>query len=131
MAGSDRVPDPNDSKRAQVGTRKPSTRAKWRSSLSAYRSVLEHVLDTADIVRDGDVSTVAIKRLLGNRYVLVQRRPNLVQLLSGNGSLGKDVKASWGRVEENLVPTFGPSDVVLPLDVAGTTVPSPMCSRGV
>ena len=28
-------------------------RAKWRSSLSAYRSVLENVLDTADIVRDG------------------------------------------------------------------------------
>src|SRR3954467_14042564 len=52
MAGSDRVPDPNDSKRAQVGTRKPSTRAKWRSSMSAYRSVLENVLDTADIVRD-------------------------------------------------------------------------------
>jgi hypothetical protein len=53
MAGSDRVPDPNDSKRAQVGTRKTTKRAKWRSSLSAYRSVLENVLDTADIVRDG------------------------------------------------------------------------------
>lgn len=67
--------------------------------------------------------------LLGNVYVLVQQRPNFVQLFGGNRSLGKDVKASWGRVEENLVPTFGPSDVVLPLDVAGTAVPSPMCSR--
>src|SRR5579864_4166515 len=37
--------------------RKPSMRAKWRSSISAYRSVLKNVLDTADIVRDGDVST--------------------------------------------------------------------------
>ncbi len=58
MAGSDRVPDPNDSKRAQVETRKPSTRAKWRSSMSACRSVPENVLDTADIVRDYDFSAV-------------------------------------------------------------------------
>src|SRR5262249_37828672 len=35
---------------------KPSTRAKWRSSTSAYGSVLKIVLDTADIVRDGDIS---------------------------------------------------------------------------
>jgi len=53
MAGSDRVPDPNDSKRAQVGKRKPTERAKWRSSTSAYGSALQNVLDTADIVRDG------------------------------------------------------------------------------
>src|SRR5437763_2165515 len=55
MAGSDRDPDPNDSKRAQVGKHKPSTRAKWRSSMSTCRSVLENVLDTADIVRDRDL----------------------------------------------------------------------------
>jgi len=36
--------------------RKPTKRAKWRSSMSAYRSVLENVLDTADIVRDRDVT---------------------------------------------------------------------------
>jgi len=29
---------------------------KWRSFLSARRSVLEEVLDTADIVRDRDVT---------------------------------------------------------------------------
>jgi len=58
MAGSDRVPDPDDSKRAQVGNAQTTTRAKWRSSMSAYRTVLENVLDTADIVRDGDFSTV-------------------------------------------------------------------------
>src|SRR3954447_4251848 len=56
MAGSDRVPDPDDSKRAQVGNAQTTTRAKWRSSMSAYRSVLENVLDTADIVKDRDVS---------------------------------------------------------------------------
>src|SRR3954465_5751034 len=56
MAGSDRVPDPDDSKRAQVGDAQTTTRAKWCSSLSAYRSVLQNVLDTADIVRDRDVS---------------------------------------------------------------------------
>jgi len=31
---------------------KPSTRAKWRSSMSARRSVLKTELDTADIVRE-------------------------------------------------------------------------------
>ena len=58
MAGSDRVPDPDDSKRAQGWKRaKPSTRAKWRSSTSAYRSVAQNLLTTADIVRDRDVTT--------------------------------------------------------------------------
>src|SRR3954447_14329273 len=56
MAGSDRVPDPNDSKRARGWKAQTTTRGKWRSSLSAYKSVLQNVLDTADIVRDGDVS---------------------------------------------------------------------------
>src|SRR4051812_3079513 len=58
MAGSDRVPDPNDSKRARGWKAQTTTRAKWRSSLSAYRSVLQNVLDTADIVRDGDITSV-------------------------------------------------------------------------
>lgn len=34
-----RVPDPNDSRHAQVGKRKPTTRAEWRSSASACRSL--------------------------------------------------------------------------------------------
>jgi hypothetical protein len=42
----------------KVGKRKPSTRAKWRSSMSACRGVLENVLDTADIVRDGDITPI-------------------------------------------------------------------------
>jgi len=37
MVGSDWVPDRNDCERALVGTRNPSTRAKWRSSPSACR----------------------------------------------------------------------------------------------
>jgi hypothetical protein len=41
-----------------------STRAKWRSSLSACRSVLRIVLDTADIVRDGDISPLKRQPLL-------------------------------------------------------------------
>src|SRR5690348_7065390 len=44
MAGSDRVPDPNDSKRAQVGSAKPIYETKWRCSTSACRSVLENCL---------------------------------------------------------------------------------------
>jgi|tagenome__1003787_1003787.scaffolds.fasta_scaffold20986322_2 hypothetical protein len=43
-----------------VGNAQTTTRAKWRTSMSAYRSVLENVLDTADIVRDGDVSPTDI-----------------------------------------------------------------------
>src|SRR6266496_6140470 len=56
MAGSDRVPDPNDERRAQVGKRKSSTRAKWRSSPSPRCRVLRKSLTTADIVRDRDFS---------------------------------------------------------------------------
>ena len=58
MAGSDQVPDSNDSKRAQVGKRKPSTRAKWRSYMSAYRGVAPQSVGTADIVRNGDFATI-------------------------------------------------------------------------
>ncbi|HKV77403.1 MAG TPA: hypothetical protein VJP02_04650, partial [Candidatus Sulfotelmatobacter sp.] len=36
----------------RLETRKATTRAKWRSSMSAYTSVAQNVLDTADIVRD-------------------------------------------------------------------------------
>ena len=56
MAGSDRVLTRTIQSEPRLETRKPSTRAKWRSSTSAYASVLENVLDTADIVRDGDVT---------------------------------------------------------------------------
>ncbi len=42
----------------QVGKRKPSTRAKWRSCNECMQSCAHMVLDTADIVRDGDLSTI-------------------------------------------------------------------------
>ena len=65
MHGSDRVPDLRDYKRAWVGKGKPSARAKWRSSMSARWSLLKNVLDSADIVRDRDLSpTIANTRIL-------------------------------------------------------------------
>src|SRR5208283_1721717 len=42
----------------RLETRKPTKRAKWRSSMSADRSVVQNVLDTTDIVRDRDFSPV-------------------------------------------------------------------------
>ena len=52
MVGSDRV---FEAERLAASPRlawQISARAKWRSSLSACRSVLTNVLDTADIVRE-------------------------------------------------------------------------------
>jgi len=65
MAGSDRVPDPERFRASPtLETRKSATRAKWRSSMSAHRSVPDNVLDTADIVRDRDFSpTIAARSL--------------------------------------------------------------------
>jgi hypothetical protein len=40
-----------------VGYGTTSTRAKWRSLWSARVSTLKEALDTADTVRDGDIST--------------------------------------------------------------------------
>ena len=62
MAGSDRVLTRTIQSEPRLETRKPSTRAKWRSSTSAYTSVLENVLDTADIVRDPDFSPTEAHR---------------------------------------------------------------------
>ena len=58
MAGSDRVLTRTIQNEPRLETRNPTKRAKWRSSMSAYTSVLENGLDTADIVRDGDFSPV-------------------------------------------------------------------------
>jgi len=49
-------------------TRKPSTRAKWRSSRSACRSVAQNALDSADIVRDGDFSVRMVFEQGQNSY---------------------------------------------------------------
>ena len=43
----------------RLETRKATKRAKWRSSMSAYTSVLQNMLDTADIVRDRDITPAA------------------------------------------------------------------------
>ncbi len=57
MAGSDRVLTRTIQSEPRLETRKPTKRAKWRSSMSAYTSVAQNVLDTADIVRDGDLTS--------------------------------------------------------------------------
>ena len=40
-------------------TRTSTKRAKWRSSMSAHRSVAQKLVDTADIVRDRDFATAS------------------------------------------------------------------------
>ena len=58
MAGSDRVLDPYDSKRAQVGKRKTFYESETALFFECMRWCARNVLDSADIVRDGDVTTV-------------------------------------------------------------------------
>src|SRR5215472_476558 len=53
MAGSDRVADPNDSKRARVGKAQTSARAKWRFFWSACRSVVENCLTLPTLLEMG------------------------------------------------------------------------------
>ena len=40
-----------------VGKRKPTKRAKWRSFYECMQECAQNLVDTADIVRDGDVTT--------------------------------------------------------------------------
>ena len=56
MAGWDRVPDPNDSKRAQVG----NAQTNYESEMALFYECIRKcdLLDTADIVRDGDLTPI-------------------------------------------------------------------------
>jgi hypothetical protein len=47
--------------------RTPTKRAKWRSSMSAHRSVAQKLVDSADIVRDRDVTPVEKCRMMQSR----------------------------------------------------------------
>ena len=58
MAGSDRVPDPNDSKRAQVGNAQTFFESEMALLSECIQKCAQKVLDTADIVRDGDLSLI-------------------------------------------------------------------------
>ena len=58
MAGSDRVPDPNDSKRAQVGDAQTIYESEMALFYECMPTCAQTVLDTADIVRDQDVTSV-------------------------------------------------------------------------
>ena len=43
-----------------VGKRKPTKRAKWRSFYECMQECAQNLVDTADIVRDGDVTQLRI-----------------------------------------------------------------------
>src|SRR6476646_3664149 len=88
----------------RLETRKPTDRAKWRSSLSAYRSVLENCLTAADIVRDADFATttegsaVILTRMRNMRVLLYLFLP-LTFFVSSTSSIGQTVPArdQWGE----------------------------------
>ena len=65
MAGSDRVPDPNDSKRAQVG----NAQTDYESEMALFHECMwqcaQKELDTADIVRDGILQQISLKPKAG------------------------------------------------------------------
>jgi hypothetical protein len=58
MAGSDRVPDPDDSKRAQVGKAQTHYESEMALFYECIQKCARKLLDTADIVREGDFSTI-------------------------------------------------------------------------
>ena len=60
MAGSDRVPDPNDSKRALGGKAQTNYESEMALFYECMQKCAQNVLDTADIVRDGDVSPISL-----------------------------------------------------------------------
>jgi hypothetical protein len=47
-----------------VGKRKPTKRAKWRSFYECMQECAQNLVDTADIVRDGDVTPALFEHLL-------------------------------------------------------------------
>src|SRR5262249_33389017 len=74
MAGSDRVLDPNDSKRAQVGKRKNYHESEMALFSECMLLCAQRVLDRADIVRDGDFATVIAKqRISAGRRMKVMK----------------------------------------------------------
>ena len=58
MAGSDRVIDPNDSSEPKVGNAQTNYESAMALCYQCIQKCSQNVLDTADIVRDGDFSPV-------------------------------------------------------------------------
>jgi hypothetical protein len=58
MAGSDRVPDPDDSKRAQVGNAQTIYESEMALFYESLQKCARKLLDIADIVRHRDFATV-------------------------------------------------------------------------
>jgi len=69
MAGSDRVSDPNDSKRAQVGNAQTNYESEMALFLECMQMCVRKLLDTADIVRDRDFATVAEPARVGETQI--------------------------------------------------------------
>src|SRR5208337_2796431 len=61
MAGSDRGPDPHDSQRAQVGKAQTFYESEMALFYECIQKCARKLLDTADIVRDGDFTPVLAK----------------------------------------------------------------------
>jgi hypothetical protein len=86
-----------------VGYGTTSTRAKWRSLWSARVSTLKEALDTADTVRDGDITPIiaeprsdADEHNDGEKHVqnVIVTRVNAVVLPLTNGCA---LHSSWGQ----------------------------------
>ena len=86
MHGSDRDSgSENDYERALVGKAKSSTRAKWRSFMSACRSVFATELDSADIVREAMFRQLSSDALVSVCVINVYSRfPSAIALLLPN-----------------------------------------------
>jgi len=84
-----------DCERALVGYGTCSTRAKWRSSRSACSSALQKELDTADIVRDGDLTSITSQASLRRTIKTAMRLHSGI----GSGSLA-------GVYPDSLVPAL-------------------------
>lgn len=64
VAGSDRSPDPHDSQRAQVGKAQPFYESEMALFYECIQKCVRKLLDTADIVKDRDFSTIDETRLV-------------------------------------------------------------------
>jgi hypothetical protein len=58
------------------------TRAKWRSSMSARRSVLQNELDAADIVRDAMLRQLTSQMSVAHGFMLFRALVNALSLAS-------------------------------------------------
>ena len=108
MAGSDRVPDPNDSKRAQVGKRKTFYESEMALFHECIQKCARNVLDTADIVRDRDFSPVIGESAILSRLGFVERAalnyPSSSFTVTSFISLISVITMAWVPLRSNTIP---------------------------